>query len=371
MTHNGLLRGHSPTGLGVVASCLSFAVLGWVNLLVYYPDVITSRVDLLYELVINGGMALLGAVLSYRTVESELTDGDIRVFARWYCGAVLFIWGLLAWANVGDLLSNPSLVEYSRRLLVFGGLAGVGGIVAGRNRARVRQNQRLLREQERYRERIDEQQRTLQFINRLLRHDVANGLNVVSARSQILRSHDEGDVGEHADVIFERTQQLIDFTEDVREFSSALQNDPEPVEVAEMVESEARMVQQTYPNANISVTVPDSARAMAGKFLSSAVANVIENAIEHHDKDRPTIEIEIERTDDDVSIRVADDGAGISNDRIEEVLRAPDETTEPMHGVGLSLVETVLDRCGGSLDIFDNEPRGTVVELRLRRAPPQ
>lgn len=97
---------------------------------------------------------------------------------------------------------------------------------------------------------------------------------------------------------------------------------------------------------------------MAGKFLSSAVANVIENAVEHHDRDHTTVEVRVEQADDSVSILVASSGAGISNDRVEETRRAPDEATAPMHGVGLSLVETVLDRCGGGLEIFDNEPRG-------------
>ena len=356
------------SGVAVLGTCFTFAVLGWVNLFVYYPGEITSRIDLLYELVINGGLAVLGIGLVYRTLNSELRDDDVHVFARWYFGAIVFVWGLLAWANFGDLPPSSSVVEYSRRLLILGGLAGLGGIVAGKNRARAKQNRRLYEEQKRQDEQIEEQRRTLQFINRLLRHDIANGLNVVSARSQILQSHDDEEVEEHATVIFERTEQLIDLTEDVREFSSALQNDPKPVEVTEIIESEAQMVQQTYPEANVRVRVPDPTEVLAGKFLSSAVANVIENAVEHNDREQPTVEVDVERKADNVDIRVADDGAGISNDRIEDILRSPDESTEPMHGIGLSLVETVLNRCGGSLEISDNEPRGTVIRLRLQRA---
>ncbi|ELZ34445.1 histidine kinase [Halogeometricum pallidum JCM 14848] len=367
---SGVLRSRPPVGVAAVAAGVALAVLGWVNLFVYTPEVITSRVDAVYELLINGGLAVASVVLMYETLDSELEDDDVRVAGRWFFVPILFLWALVMWANVDNLLSGASPLEYSRQLLVYGGLSALGGVVIGRNRARARQNHRLLRETEHQRRQISEQHNTLEFINRLLRHDVANGLTVISARSEMLTDHEDEMVREHARVVFDRSAQLGELTERVREFSAALQGtpDPLPVEVTDIVHDEVRRIRRTYPDVDFSVDAPESARALAGQFLVSALANVLENAIEHNDADRPSVAVAVESTDDEVRIRVADNGPGIDDERKADIVQPPDATTEPVHGVGLSLVETVLDRYGGGLDISDNDPRGTVVALRLRRA---
>lgn len=367
---SGVLRSRPPVGVAAVAAGVALAVLGWANLFVYDSHYIGSSADLAVELIINGGLALGSVVLTYRTLTGELEDEDVREMGRWFFASILFLWTLVMWASVDNLLAGTPITEYARQLLMYGGLAALGGVVIGRNRAQARQNLRLLRETERQRRQISEQHNTLEFINRLLRHDVANGLTVISARSEMLTDHEDETVRKHARVVFDRSAQLGELTERVREFSAALQGtpDPLPVEVTDIVHDEVRRIQRTYTDVDLAVDTPESAEALAGEFLVSAVANVLENAIEHNDADRPSVTVAVEDTDDEVQIRVADNGPGIDDERKAAIVRPPEATAEPIHGVGLSLVETVLDRYGGELDIGDNDPRGTVVALRLRRA---
>ncbi|MFB6096450.1 MAG: sensor histidine kinase [Haloferacaceae archaeon] len=358
------------SGLAAVAVGLALAALGWTNLLLFQPGYVTGPLDLAYELFINGGLALVSSAVVYRSLRSRLSDDDVRHLARWYVGAVLFIWGLVVWANAGPLTSGTPLLAYRRVLLVYGGLAGFGGAVAGRNRAQARQNRRLLDEQERRRERLARQRDAVQFTARLLRHDLGNGLTVIAAHADALRDHEDDQVREHAAAVADRTDRLADLSERVREFTAAVRDDSEltAVDVAEVVDVQARSLERTYPDATVSVDAPDAAYVQADDFLASAVANVAENAVEHNDQARPTVEIDVEPRAEDVLVEVRDDGPGMPEDRGEALTAPSGGTPDPDHGVGLTLVRTIVDRYDGDLRIREDDPRGTVVTFSLPRA---
>jgi len=79
---------------------------------------------------------------------------------------------------------------------------------------------------------------------------------------------------------------------------------------------------------------------------------------------------ELDISDDDhVTIRIADNGPGIPDERKERVFGRGEQGLESAGtGVGLYLVDTLVERYGGSVRIEDNTPCGAVVVLTLPTA---
>jgi len=104
-------------------------------------------------------------------------------------------------------------------------------------------------------------------------------------------------------------------------------------------------------------------------MLRSVFRNLLNNAVQHHDGDEPTVGVSAEVDDDWVLVQIADDGPGIDPDRREAVFGKGEKGLESEGtGLGLYLVYTLVDHYGGAVWIEDNEPRGSVFNVRLRLA---
>ena len=76
-----------------------------------------------------------------------------------------------------------------------------------------------------------------------------------------------------------------------------------------------------------------------------------------------------EERGDSVVVHVADNGPGIPEDRRDEIFgRGERGLQSPGSGIGLYLVDTLVDIYDGDIEITDNEPEGSVFTLTLRKA---
>nr|WP_305882660.1 sensor histidine kinase [Haloplanus ruber] len=104
-------------------------------------------------------------------------------------------------------------------------------------------------------------------------------------------------------------------------------------------------------------------------MLGSVFRNLLNNAVQHSDRDEPSVTVSASATDDAVTVRVADDGPGIPDDRKERVFGKGEKGIESEGtGLGLYLVYTLVDQYGGEVWIEDNDPCGTVFVLQFERA---
>ncbi|ERH12349.1 MAG: histidine kinase-, DNA gyrase B-, and HSP90-like ATPase [halophilic archaeon J07HB67] len=104
----------------------------------------------------------------------------------------------------------------------------------------------------------------------------------------------------------------------------------------------------------------------ADQLLAVALRHLVDNAVEHAERDDPTVEVSACRADGAVRFTVADDGPGIPPvDR--RVVTGDREITVAEHvdGFGLWVVAWVTDTLDGTVTFRDNDPRGTVVELTV------
>ena len=108
-------------------------------------------------------------------------------------------------------------------------------------------------------------------------------------------------------------------------------------------------------------------------MIDFAVANVVENAVEHNDSANPRITIETrpvtENGTEYTELRVADNGPGIPDSETAVLERGYETDLEHMSGLGLWTVHWILSNLEGKIRFEANEPRGSVVVLQLQAAP--
>jgi signal transduction histidine kinase len=119
-----------------------------------------------------------------------------------------------------------------------------------------------------------------------------------------------------------------------------------------------------FPEATVSLSGPESLYVRAVPEIRVAVRNLVENACIHNDG-TPSVEVRIESDADEALLSVVDDGPGIPDGEIS-VLESGEETTlEHGSGLGLWVTKWLVDRSDGSIEFQTDDPRGTVVSLRL------
>ena len=111
--------------------------------------------------------------------------------------------------------------------------------------------------------------------------------------------------------------------------------------------------------------------------LTSVLNNLIENA-EKYSPAHSKINIELAPHENEglVSLRVCDEGMGISKEDKENIFqkfyRVGNEETRSTKGTGLGLyiVKNIVNSQGGEITVKNNSPKGSIFEIILKRESP-
>jgi PAS domain S-box-containing protein len=209
----------------------------------------------------------------------------------------------------------------------------------------------------------------LQVLNRVLRHDLKNDANVIGGYADLLRDHVDEEGAAHLDVIDRKVRTLTHLSDQAREIDVALHKDAgrADIDLAELVARLCDSLSSSFPQATVTVSVPDSAVVTADDLLESAVRNVLENAVVHNDGD-PHVEATVAADGEQYRIDVADDGPGIPPVERTVFTQARETALEHASGLGLWLVHWIVTESGGDIEIDTRDPSGTVVRMWLPRA---
>lgn len=106
--------------------------------------------------------------------------------------------------------------------------------------------------------------------------------------------------------------------------------------------------------------------------LKRSISNLINNAVEALPSTGGTIELKLTATDEWVSIKLLDDGAGIPQEILEKIKKKEvvSHGKAHGHGLGLSVVRDMIEANHGEFDIFSSTVKmnhGTTITLRFPR----
>ena len=131
------------------------------------------------------------------------------------------------------------------------------------------------------------------------------------------------------------------------------------------------MVSTALLGTRIETHVDERTEVMAHpEYLFRSLANVVRNAIRYAGECGP-IEISALAKDGMVLISVADQGPGIPEAELEAVFKPfyrPEDARQRETGgvgLGLAIVRTCIEACGGTVHCHNRPPKGLEVEMRL------
>ena len=213
---------------------------------------------------------------------------------------------------------------------------------------------------------LKEREGRISVLDRVLRHNLRNKLNLILGRARQLDAGDDPAVAE----ILDAGEHLLSMSEKARRFDASLrprEGQVETVDLATCVRDLAGALGNEHPDADIRVDCPDEALVSAHEAIELALYELVDNAVSYNDGRSPTVDLDVEVTDASVVVTVADDGPGISALERRVLLEGEETPLEHGLGLGLWLVRWTVDNSGGRLDVRDNEPSGTVVKVTLPR----
>jgi signal transduction histidine kinase len=112
------------------------------------------------------------------------------------------------------------------------------------------------------------------------------------------------------------------------------------------------------------VSTPDDPATVAGAApLSLVVDELLSNAFEHVEE--PTVCVSLSVDGDEVVLRVADDGPGVTADSRAPLGSGAETPTEHGQGVGLWLVRWTVDAVGGTVHYEEETDGGAAVVARF------
>lgn len=210
-------------------------------------------------------------------------------------------------------------------------------------------------------------QHLIRVLNRVLRHNLRNDMNVIGNYADPLAERLTGENAEYVRIIGDTSDRLVTLSETARKLEQNLDPPPElaPVDVVPVVTRAANQIDEQYPAASITVDTPESATAKSAPRLETAVWELVENAALHAGE-TPSIAVTVLVGDDDVSIRISDDGPGLPDQERAVLVSGAETPLVHGNGLGLWLVHWIVESLDGHLTVPD-EVKNTCVEISLRR----
>lgn len=218
---------------------------------------------------------------------------------------------------------------------------------------------------------LEAQRDWLDYLNGLLRHEVLNTAQVVVGYVDVILRED--DLAEQSDdrlrAVRRQTRNMTEVIHDVRFLIEATHgaDDLEPVDLAAVVREEVQNLRDTHVSIAVDVDIVEGVTVWGDTLLPRVFSNLLSNAVEHNDRDEPTVAVSVERTGETAVVRVADDGPGVPPDEREDLFERSHPTGgDP--GVGLHVVSLLVDRYGGEVELVETGPSGSVFAVELRLA---
>jgi len=212
-----------------------------------------------------------------------------------------------------------------------------------------------------YERQLEEQRDNLDILNQVLRHDIRNDLQLILAYTEMVADtidHEEAET--HLQTVYENAEHAVDLTKVAREMAAVMlsaDHELEPISIRSVVTGEVEQIREAYPEANIiTASEIEPASVRANEMLNSVFRNLLKNAVQHNDKAVPTVAVSSEMKDDQIRIRVADNGPGVSDAAKEDIFGKGEKGLDSEGtGIGLYLVKSLVETYGGDVWVKDRE----------------
>jgi signal transduction histidine kinase len=209
---------------------------------------------------------------------------------------------------------------------------------------------------------------------RVLTHEIMNTVSPIASLSDALAGSMDADGRSELDVkagletISDSSKNLIQFVQTYRELSGVARPVKKAIDLQELMDGviglNREFLAMSGAACNYTPEEPDLMIYADEGQISQIFINLIKNALQAGAK---IIGITARMTqDDEVVIRIANDGAPIPPESQEQIFVPFFTTKKEGSGIGLSLARQIMRQHNGTIDLVASDVSQTVFELRFR-----
>ncbi len=200
---------------------------------------------------------------------------------------------------------------------------------------------------------------SLGVANKILRHDIANELLVISSSLELYKLNGRERDMQRAQSSLLRMQMIISQMRELDSFLLA-RSDMTPTPLRQAID-------KVLPALEMPYTVEGDAQVLADPAMNAIIENLVRNAKKHGLAGH--MEFTVRKQDGTVRLVVRDDGKGIPEEHLGRIFIEGAGFGESRGtGLGLYLVKRSMERYGGSISASNDQRGGARFELTFRSA---
>ncbi|MFC7071540.1 ATP-binding protein [Halovenus rubra] len=200
----------------------------------------------------------------------------------------------------------------------------------------------------------------LTVLNRVLRHNLRNKVEVVKSHAEVLDAqHENG----HATTIVDTADTIAELGHRARTIDQFVSHSKSStaVDLVEVVEATWAVVDPESADLTVSFDLPESATVETNReALKAALESSLDNAATYADT---TVEVVVTKQRDEYEVTIADNGPGIPSGELASLDAGTETALEHGTGLGLWQLKWAVMTIGGDLEFETTE--GTTVHFTV------
>ena len=212
-----------------------------------------------------------------------------------------------------------------------------------------------------YQKELESSKNLQELMLHIVSHDLKNPLAVIEGYTELLKDECKE---EYLDEIKNALDNSVKIIERARLFSKLdmkkIHQEIERMNIREIVEKAYGLIRDKYPKSKI--IVKGETEIDAYPIIEEVFVNLLDNAYKYGAK---VVMVTINSENGNVEIKVADDGIGISEGKKEIIFEAFERISKRGSGLGLAIVKKIIELHGGTIEVADNKPRGSIFIINL------
>ena len=209
---------------------------------------------------------------------------------------------------------------------------------------------------------------------RVLTHEIMNTVSPIASLSDAMaksvddKGHSELDIKAGLETISDSSKNLIDFVQTYRQLTGVAKPIRKALDIQEFMDQvfalNSELAASSGAQFTFSAKEPDLMIYADEGQISQILINLIKNALQAGARH---IEVNaFQNQNDEVVVRVANDGEQIPESAQEQIFIPFYTTKKEGSGIGLSLARQIMRNHNGSIELLSSDAEKTVFELRFR-----
>lgn len=185
------------------------------------------------------------------------------------------------------------------------------------------------------------------------------------------RKHSINEYNESLEIIDEQTSEMIKIVKTLLILAKDCEDCGECKQVFNLKNLLNNEIREEFSTNNVTITIPQNIYINCNKeYFRMVLENLISNAIKYS-PENSEVTVKVDEIDETAKIYIEDLGIGIADSEKDKVFdrfyrsNNVEDNGIKGYGLGLNLVESIVSRMEGSIEIKDNIPKGTIFVLTL------